>query len=187
MPASPAVAIASERSGLSMPKPPPGRNGGRSITPWCSATRAGRCGDSWRRRPLPNASNSWRARRPADGPRRTLCIGIARSKECYQYIGGPTVECDRGSIVRANDSRSVKMRSLQAIEKTDQVLDFVGCLFVTDGEHKSPLGKLRLIQEIKKRGFGKVFLLHVSNSFQMNIDVFQIARVYRFWDILPLP
>ena len=31
----------------------------------------------------------------ADGPRKTLCIGIIRSRACYQYIGGPQVACDR--------------------------------------------------------------------------------------------
>jgi hypothetical protein len=30
----------------------------------------------------------------ADGPRKTICIGIARSTECYQYMGGPRVECN---------------------------------------------------------------------------------------------
>jgi hypothetical protein len=30
----------------------------------------------------------------ADGPRRTICIGIVQSTECYQYIGGPEVDCD---------------------------------------------------------------------------------------------
>ena len=33
----------------------------------------------------------------ADGPRKTLCIGIVRSRECYRYIGGPQVACDRDS------------------------------------------------------------------------------------------
>jgi hypothetical protein len=30
----------------------------------------------------------------ADGPRRTICIGIVQSTECYQYIGGPEAECN---------------------------------------------------------------------------------------------
>ena len=29
----------------------------------------------------------------ADGPRKTVCIGIVRSTQCYQYIGGPSIEC----------------------------------------------------------------------------------------------
>ena len=28
-------------------------------------------------------------RTAADGPRKTLCIGIVRSRECYQTMGGP--------------------------------------------------------------------------------------------------
>ncbi len=31
---------------------------------------------------------------PADGPRKTLCLGLTRSTTCYQFIGGPPVECD---------------------------------------------------------------------------------------------
>ena len=38
-------------------------------------------------------------RTAADGPRKTLCIGIIRSKKCYQYIGGPQVACDRNPQV----------------------------------------------------------------------------------------
>jgi hypothetical protein len=30
----------------------------------------------------------------ADGPRKTICIGIVRSIDCYQYMGGPPVECN---------------------------------------------------------------------------------------------
>ena len=29
----------------------------------------------------------------ADGPRKTICIGIVRSTDCYLYIGGQRVEC----------------------------------------------------------------------------------------------
>ncbi|MGH7674359.1 MAG: hypothetical protein ACREMV_03725 [Gemmatimonadales bacterium] len=29
----------------------------------------------------------------ADGPRRTLCIGIVRSRTCWQFRGGPEVTC----------------------------------------------------------------------------------------------
>jgi hypothetical protein len=32
-------------------------------------------------------------RTAADGPRRTLCLGIVRSKTCYLYLGGPRVDC----------------------------------------------------------------------------------------------
>jgi hypothetical protein len=28
-----------------------------------------------------------------DGPRRTLCIGIVRSRTCWQFCGGPSVAC----------------------------------------------------------------------------------------------
>jgi hypothetical protein len=31
--------------------------------------------------------------RPADGPRRTICIGIIRSWTCYRMTGGPVVDC----------------------------------------------------------------------------------------------
>jgi hypothetical protein len=34
-------------------------------------------------------------RRPADGPRRTLCIGLVRSATCYRTTGGPVVGCPR--------------------------------------------------------------------------------------------
>ena len=30
----------------------------------------------------------------ADGPRKTVCIGIVQSTKCYRWIGGPRVECD---------------------------------------------------------------------------------------------
>lgn len=33
-------------------------------------------------------------RTAADGPRKTICIGIVQSTECYQYIGGPKVDCN---------------------------------------------------------------------------------------------
>jgi len=32
-------------------------------------------------------------RTPADGPRRTLCIGIVQSVTCLQSMGGPEVPC----------------------------------------------------------------------------------------------
>jgi hypothetical protein len=32
-------------------------------------------------------------RTPADGPRRTLCLGILRSRTCYQFRTGPIVPC----------------------------------------------------------------------------------------------
>ena len=32
-------------------------------------------------------------RRPADGPRKTVCIGFVRSRTCYRMTGGPVVEC----------------------------------------------------------------------------------------------
>lgn len=31
---------------------------------------------------------------PADGPRKTICLGLVESRTCYQYIGGPEIECD---------------------------------------------------------------------------------------------
>jgi len=34
-------------------------------------------------------------RRPADGPHKTVCVGIIRSRTCYQMTGGPIVECPR--------------------------------------------------------------------------------------------
>lgn len=38
-------------------------------------------------------------RTAADGPRKTYCIGIIRAKECFQFISGPAVECNSGSLV----------------------------------------------------------------------------------------
>ena len=32
-------------------------------------------------------------RRPADGPHRTLCIGIVRARTCYRTTDGPVVAC----------------------------------------------------------------------------------------------
>jgi hypothetical protein len=29
----------------------------------------------------------------ADGPRRTICVGVLRSRTCYQFRHGPTVAC----------------------------------------------------------------------------------------------
>lgn len=34
-------------------------------------------------------------RTAADGPRRTLCFGILRSRTCYQFREGPAVSCPR--------------------------------------------------------------------------------------------
>lgn len=31
--------------------------------------------------------------RPADGPHRTVCLGLVRSRTCYRMTGGPVVEC----------------------------------------------------------------------------------------------
>ena len=31
--------------------------------------------------------------RPADGPHRTVCVGLVRSRTCYRMTGGPVVEC----------------------------------------------------------------------------------------------
>jgi len=33
--------------------------------------------------------------RPADGPHKTVCVGIVRSRTCYRMTGGPIVECPR--------------------------------------------------------------------------------------------
>jgi hypothetical protein len=30
----------------------------------------------------------------ADGPRRTLCMGIVQSTTCYRYMSGPRIECN---------------------------------------------------------------------------------------------
>jgi len=32
-------------------------------------------------------------RTSADGPRRTLCFGVRRSRTCYQFMEGPSVPC----------------------------------------------------------------------------------------------
>lgn len=34
-------------------------------------------------------------RRPADGPRKTICLGIVRARTCYRFEGGPAVACPR--------------------------------------------------------------------------------------------
>lgn len=31
--------------------------------------------------------------RPVDGPHKTVCVGIVRSRTCYRMTGGPIVEC----------------------------------------------------------------------------------------------
>ena len=31
--------------------------------------------------------------RPADGPHRTVCLGIVRGRTCYQTTGGPAMDC----------------------------------------------------------------------------------------------
>jgi len=33
--------------------------------------------------------------RPADGPRKTICIGVVESTTCYRYTDGPIGECPR--------------------------------------------------------------------------------------------
>ncbi len=33
-------------------------------------------------------------RRPADGPRLTICLGIMKSSTCYRFESGPEVECE---------------------------------------------------------------------------------------------
>jgi hypothetical protein len=33
--------------------------------------------------------------RPADGPHKTVCVGIVRSRTCYRMTDGPIVECPR--------------------------------------------------------------------------------------------
>jgi len=33
--------------------------------------------------------------RAADGPHKTVCVGIVRSRTCYRMTGGPIVECPR--------------------------------------------------------------------------------------------
>ena len=30
----------------------------------------------------------------SDGPRKTVCLGIVQSSQCYQYPGGPRIECN---------------------------------------------------------------------------------------------
>jgi hypothetical protein len=32
-------------------------------------------------------------RTAADGPRRTLCLGLLQSRTCHQFINGPVVPC----------------------------------------------------------------------------------------------
>jgi hypothetical protein len=29
----------------------------------------------------------------ADGPRRSICLGLVTSRSCYRYRGGPQIEC----------------------------------------------------------------------------------------------
>lgn len=35
--------------------------------------------------------------RPADGPVKTICVGIVRSWTCYRDTGGPVVDCRRAA------------------------------------------------------------------------------------------
>jgi hypothetical protein len=30
---------------------------------------------------------------PADGPVKSICIGVVQSTQCYQFVGGPEVDC----------------------------------------------------------------------------------------------
>jgi hypothetical protein len=30
---------------------------------------------------------------PADGPRKTMCLGMVRSSTCYRSMGGPQIPC----------------------------------------------------------------------------------------------
>jgi len=30
---------------------------------------------------------------PVDGPRKTICIGIIKSRTCYRSMGGPVIDC----------------------------------------------------------------------------------------------
>lgn len=32
---------------------------------------------------------------PADGPRKSICLGIVRSTTCYRFMSGPQIECPR--------------------------------------------------------------------------------------------
>jgi len=32
-------------------------------------------------------------RTAADGPRKTLCLGIVESRQCYQFMEGPAIPC----------------------------------------------------------------------------------------------
>ncbi len=33
-------------------------------------------------------------RTEADGPMRSICIGLVQSRTCFQYVDGPRVECN---------------------------------------------------------------------------------------------
>jgi len=33
--------------------------------------------------------------RPADGPRKSVCLGVVRSRTCYRTTGGPVIDCPR--------------------------------------------------------------------------------------------
>lgn len=46
-------------------------------------------------------------RTAADGPRKTICIGIVRATECFQYIGGPTEECNFASKVTIKTAKQM--------------------------------------------------------------------------------
>lgn len=30
----------------------------------------------------------------ADGPRKTICLGVVQATTCYRYMGGPSIECN---------------------------------------------------------------------------------------------
>ncbi|HUG37881.1 MAG TPA: hypothetical protein VML54_13060 [Candidatus Limnocylindrales bacterium] len=32
--------------------------------------------------------------RASDGPHRTVCLGLIRSRTCHQMTGGPVIDCD---------------------------------------------------------------------------------------------
>jgi hypothetical protein len=46
-------------------------------------------------------------RTAADRPRKTLCVGIVRSRACYQYTGGPQMACDGDPQVIVKTDKAV--------------------------------------------------------------------------------
>ena len=54
-------------------------------------------------------------RTPADGPRRTMCLGRVRTTTCYRFMGGPQIECPRYGEVLDYYKHSMEVKVLEVL------------------------------------------------------------------------